>query len=184
MHLTENESRFQDYLDGRLSDLDIVAVEAHLAACPECQACFEQWQALDLELSHALPKPVLSPNFYNRVRDQIKSHPGSEISEAEERLRLENDLQAGWEKLRKSFFRTHLPAFLDCLGYSTAAAVGAYLLFQLTLNVLNTQLKSLNLSSSQLTLGVAVAAACVFLLVGFGIAVRKQLSGWVEQLSA
>lgn len=182
MHLTENESRLQDYLDGRLSAPDSVAVESHLAACPECQAFFEQWQALDLELSQALSKPVLSPDFHDRVLDRIKSHPAPGISEADAKLRLED--QAGWENLRKNFIRTHVPAFLDCLGYSTAAAVAAYLLFHLTLNLLNTQLKSLNLSSSQLTLGVAVTAACVFLLVAFGVAARKQLLGFLQELSA
>ncbi len=184
MHLTENESQLQDYLDGRLADQEAQAVEAHLSECPQCQAFFQQWEQLDSDLASSITAPQLSPDFFSGLHARIElSLPGKQVTENEQR-RLDSDDRATWTALRKNFIRAQMPLFLDTLGYSTAGAVAAYFLFKLILNVLNTPLQSLHLSSSQLTLAVAVAAACVFLLAGFGVAVRKQLLGFMEALSA
>jgi len=184
MHLTQNEDQLQDYLDGRLPLQEAQAVEAHLSECPDCNAFFQQWLRLDLELTQALRKRTLSAGFYSRLHHRIELDGALGTAPTDDKRRLETDFQQTWAMPRKSFLRAHFPALLDGLGYGTAAGVGASLLFHLILNLLNTQIKSLNLSSSQLTLGLALAAACVFLLVGFGVAARKQLIGWMEELSA
>ena len=88
-----------------------------------------------------------------------------------------------WSRMRRDFIRSQFPAFLDALGYSTAAAVGAYLLFQVLLRLLNAHFKSLPFSPSQIAIGIALAAGGVILLAGLGVAIRKQLSHWVDEWS-
>ena len=184
MHLTENEDQLQEYLDGSLPPQQAQALEAHLADCSECHAFLQDLRELDVELSHSLRKPALSPDFFERVRSQIELTASAPAPKGDEKRRLQTDYEANWTMLRKDLFRAQLPALLDGLGYSVAAAVGAYLLFHLLLNVLNSQLKSLNLPPSQIALGISLAAGGVFLLAGFGVALRKQLARWVMELTA
>jgi hypothetical protein len=184
MHLTEDDSQFQDYLDGRLPAPEAQLIQAHLEGCRGCRALVEEWQKLDLELSHHLPHPALSSEFYARLHDRIELDPLAPSSETDKKRRIENQYDAVWKALRKSFFRGQFPALLDGVGYSTLAAVGAYLLFHLLLNLLHAHFKSLPLSQNQMELGVLSIVSLIFLLAGFGVAARKQLAAWAEELSA
>src|SRR5713101_5145358 len=125
MHLTDDEGQLQDYLDGRLTLQEAQAVEAHLSNCSDCLAMFQQWQQLDFDLAHNLPKPALSPDFNARLREQVERTCPSkaEPTRVSERQQLEAELQERWMAQRKHFLRIHFLAFLDSLGYSTAAAV-------------------------------------------------------------
>ncbi len=182
MHFTENDAQFQAYLDGALPPDETRAIEEHLTACPDCRALVQHWQELDTALSQTFSRPALSPDFRRRLRTRIAAS-APEDSAFEEEHGLDLDFERTWSRLRQQFFHARLPAFLDALGYITAAAVGGYLLFPLLLRWLSSHAKSWQIPPTQLALMAGTAAGVLFLLVAFGLVSRKHITRWVEELA-
>jgi anti-sigma factor RsiW len=179
MHLNENDPRLQDYLDDRLSPAETREVEDHLNACSECQALVSQAQQVDADLTRHFATVSLSPDFTARLLQRAnRSGAPAPVTESQKR-QLENELRSTWNTESRNFFRSQLPLALDWLGYSTAAAVGFYLLSHLALATLKSQLKPAFVIPASSTLTVAAAAAALFMLAGWAVASRRKLARWL-----
>lgn len=82
----------QDWIDGDLDPSESAALEAHLAACPRCQAQRNAFRALDSTLSHAFSREALSADFDRRLLGRIDL--ARKPDRAAARARLEQAWQA------------------------------------------------------------------------------------------
>ena len=133
IHLPQDEDRLLEYLDGQLPPSEAHAIEAHLAACPECQALRREWEQLDEKLAHTLAQPRLSPDFGGRLRQKVAveakvSASGVEAPKSVVPGAQTYDPGVGARRREKHVFWL---ALLDGLGYGAAAMVGGYWLLHL-----------------------------------------------------
>jgi anti-sigma factor RsiW len=135
IHSPQDEDRLLQYLDGQLPVPEAHAVEAHLAACPECQALRRQWAQLDERLAHTLAQPRLSPDFAARLRQQIaaEAKPGMQRAAGREMAGAAAGSQPAWLEARRHGTSLAWLGLLDVVGYGVLAAVGGYCLFRLAL---------------------------------------------------
>jgi anti-sigma factor RsiW len=183
-HWGEEDARWLDYLDGRLPAAEAQAIEAHLAACPECRDQCRQWQHLDAELARGLARPALSPEFATRLREQIASAPAPVLPAARAQLRAqpEQELQAPWAEYRRRFLCAEIPGLLDRLGYAAAAGVGGYGLFLLLMRGLDASAKAAAGSLDHLLLPLGLAVGALVLVTALGFTARNQLERWLGEL--
>jgi anti-sigma factor RsiW len=180
-HLTDDEARLQDYLDGRLPLPETRAVADHLAGCADCRAALGQWEQLDSALARRITGPALSPGFKARLLGQTERRPApaSPAGGAIAPEQLDAQFRAIWRAQRQKFFRSKLPVLLDSVGYGTAAAIGALLLLRLVTASQTGLLKALALSAEQLTMLIASAAGALCLLAGIALAAKSRLIRWL-----
>lgn len=183
MHLNENDPRLQDYLDDRLSPSEIRAIEDHLAACPECQGLVHHAQQVDAEFASHFATITPSRDFTARLL-QAANRVGAPTPATEtQKQQLENEMRSTWNAENRNFFRSQLPAALDWLGYSTAAAVGFYLLSHFALGAFKAQLKTALSLPATTTLALAAAAAALFMLAGWAVASRHKVARWLSDFA-
>jgi len=181
LHLTENDPRLYDYMDGCLPAPERAAIEQHLACCPECAALCRQYQQLDGQLARAFDGPSLSSGFHASLLRQVDLQPrfAAKPLPPEERQKLESQFNTQWQKQRRRFFREQLPRFLDFLGYSAAAAVGGSVLFRMIIALLQPSGAATNNISPHLALALGVGAGAVILLTGFAVLAKSHLTRWL-----
>jgi anti-sigma factor RsiW len=181
LHLSENDPRLHDYVDGCLRAGERAALEEHLACCPECTALCRQYQQLDHQLSRAIKRPPLSAEFHARLRARIQSesvHERTRLTD-QKRQRLRAELQAQWQSYRRRFFRAQLPGFLDGLGYAAAAAVGGSLLFRLITVFSHASGTSTAGHNNYFALAIGAGAGAVILLGTLAFLAKNQVLRWL-----
>jgi anti-sigma factor RsiW len=183
LHLTENDARLHDYVDGCLPAAERAIVEEHLACCPECANLCRQYQQLDRQLSRVIKHPSLSAEFRSRLLARVQSEPNPANAPLtdQNRQQLLAELQAEWQSYRRHFLRAQLPGFLDGLGYSTAAAIGGLLLFRLIILLLQASGTATipHINPFALAIGASAAAA---ILLGLAFVAKNQVARWLTYL--
>jgi hypothetical protein len=181
IHSPQDEDRLLQYLDGQLPAPEASAIEAHLAACPECHALRRQWEQLDERLAHTLAKPRLSPDFAARVRQRVAA--GAQAIAAGGRMR-ESGVAAAqshqpWIEDRRRGTSVIWLGLLDGVGYGLAAAVGGYCLYRLILAWIPgpAGTGTAFLSSPAFLCGLAIAGAT--LLFGLNLAAKNKPLRWL-----
>ncbi len=181
VHLTENDLRLQEYLDGNLPAPERSAIDQHLTCCSECASLVRQYQRLDRELARIIRRPSLSPGFHSRILEQVQTEPISAHtpSSAQQRQQLEQELEAEWRAQQRSFFRAQLPSLLDGLGYSAAAAIGGSLLFRVIMLLVQASGTASAAQANYQALGLAAAAGALILLGALAFVAKTHLSRWL-----
>lgn len=126
MNCPDFEDRILDWLDNRLSAADRHQVESHVATCAACRRFWLAQQALDARLAAALPRPVLSGDFRDRVLRSVQALATSVPGESREKQRqvLEADLEVRRKALWRACLWRNIPAWLDLAAYITVAIAG------------------------------------------------------------
>jgi anti-sigma factor RsiW len=173
-HSPQDEERLLDYLDGQLPASEARAIEAHAAACPECQALRRQWEQLDEKLARALAQPRLSPDFAARLRERVavETKAGAPAAQTNEPL-----VEA---RLREK--RVFWLGLLDGLGYSAAAMVGGYWLLHLAMAWVPSQAVAGTTFLRSPTFLFALVIAGTALLVGLNLAAKNRVWRWLGGL--
>lgn len=181
VHLTENDPRLQEYIDGHVPTAERSVLEQHLAHCPECAALCREFQQLDRQLARAIQRPSLSPKFHAHLLRQIDNEIcRSGVPRTEEnRRRLESNLEAQWQAHRRHFLRAQLLRFLDGIGYSAAAAIGASLLFRLITIFLQTSGTASTTHAQHLAMALGTAVGTTILLAALAFVGRTHLTRWL-----
>jgi anti-sigma factor RsiW len=179
LHLTENDPRLQDYIDGGLPAAERSALEQHLAGCPECALLCRAYQRLDRQLASHIHRPLLSPGFHARLLHQIEHTGLGGTLAAQKRQQLESDIKAEWQAHRRNFWRALLPGFLDGLGYSGAAAVAGSLLFRLINAFLQASGAATTAHAQQLALALGATVGAAILLASLAFVTKTHLSRWL-----
>ena len=181
IHSPQDEDRLLQYLDGQLPAPEARAVEAHLAACPDCQARRRQWEQLDQQLARTLARPRLSPNFAARVRQRVaaEAEAGAAGSRVRESARVAAESREPWVEDRRRGTSLLWLGLLDGVGYGAAAAVGGYLLFRLAVAWVPSPAGAGTAASSGsgLLFGLAIAGAT--LLFGLNLAAGNRPLRWL-----
>jgi len=177
-HSLQGEERLLEYMDGQLPAPEARAIEAHLAACPECQALRRQWEQLDERLGRTLAQPRLSPDFAARLREQIATG-GTAGAGAWEGGDARAQTHEPWTKDRRRERRIFWLGLLDGLGYGAAAAVGGYWLFRLAVALVpgTASAGAAFLRSPAFLLALVTAGAA--LLVGLSLAAKNKIWRWL-----
>jgi len=172
-HLRRNASALLQYADGELTSNEQQSMAAHFVTCPECRAFHKQAQHLNAALERALTPPLLSPAFtpglWEKIDAQCSSDPASAYRE--QKRNIEREFEAYSNRLRKEMFR--LPNLLDALGCAVAFAMAAYLLVALTTGLATKWLPRLEEHG---ILVLSCTAAMSFLMIGFGIALKRPVA--------
>lgn len=180
VHLTENDPRLQDYIDGHLPTADKVALEEHLARCPECALLCREYQCLDRELARAIRRPSLSSGFHAHLLRQIDNEIArSGALTAQKRQQLQSDLETQWQAHRRRFLRAQLPGFLDGIGYAAAAAIGGSLLFRLLNIFLQASGTATTTHAQHLALALGTALGATILLTALAFVAKAHLTRWL-----
>ncbi len=132
MHSPQDEDRLLQYLDGQLPPPEARAVEAHLAACPDCQALHRQWEQLDQQLAQTMARPKLSPDFATCLRQHIAAEANASAQGigVQEAAVAATQSPRPWVEDRRRAKNLLWLGLLDGVGYGAAAAVGGYLLYR------------------------------------------------------
>ena len=173
-HSPQDEDRLLDYLDGQLPASEARAIEAHAAACPECQALRRQWEQLDEKLARTLAQPRLSPDFAARLRERVavETKAGAPAAQTNEPL----------VEARRREKRVFWLGLLDGLGYSAAAMVGGYWLLHLAMAWVPSQAVAGTTFLRSPTFLFALVTAGAALLVGLNLAAKNRVWRWLGGL--
>jgi anti-sigma factor RsiW len=181
IHSPQDEDRLLQYLDGQLPAPDARAIEAHLAACPDCQALRHQWEQLDQQLARTLAQPRLSPDFAARLQQRVAAEVKAGAPAARMRESAGGAAQSHqpWIENRRRGRNLLWLGLLDGIGYGAAAAVGGYLLFRLTVAWVPgpAGTGTAFLSGPSFLFGLAIAGAT--LLFGLNLAAKNRPLRWL-----
>ena len=169
------------YLDGQLPAPEARAIEAHLAACPDCQELSRQWEQLDQQLARTLAQPRLSPDFGARLRQRVvvevkAGAPGARVRESAGAAAQSHQ---PWIEDRRRWTSLLWLGLLDGVGYGGAAAVGGYCLLRLAVawNPGHADTGTAFLSSPAFLFSLAIAGAT--LLFGLNLAMKNKPLRWL-----
>ena len=181
IHSPQHEDRLLQYLDGRLPTPEARAIEAHLAACPECQTLRRQWEQLDQQLARTLAQPRLSPVFTKHLRQRVAAEAEASAADSRAREKSGAALQSHqpWIEDRRRGRSLLWLGLLDGLDYCAAAAVGGYLLFRLAVAWIPgpAGTGTAFLSGPSFLFGLAIAGAT--LLFGLNLAAKNKPLRWL-----
>jgi anti-sigma factor RsiW len=177
MACPEFENRIADYLEEQLPPSERLAVETHLAACAECRAFCAQLRELDATLARAVKAPALGTDFSARVWRRIEAEPapGSAAERAERRRQAEAEFEARMARLRRPSLR--LLALLDGAGYAALAGLLLCLWYSVAPSVASASSVAATMQGQQ-ALTVAWVTGAVFVVLGIGVAFRRQTARW------
>jgi anti-sigma factor RsiW len=129
MSCPEYELRIAEWVEHRLPEGEKAALEAHLAACPECRDFAARWRALDATLARSIQPAALPADFTTRLWQRIESPlAGPAISSEALKRQVETEHAARMARLDRRF--KSLGSLLDALGLGVlcaGAASAAYL---------------------------------------------------------
>ena len=181
IHSPQDEDRLLQYLDGQLPAPETRAIEAHLAACPDCQGLRRQWEQLDQQLARTLARPRLSPDFAARLRKQVAVEvmagaPGARVRESAGAAAQSHQ---PWIEDRRRWTSLLWLGLLDGVGYGAAAAVGGYCLLRLAVAWIPgpAGTGTAFLSSPAFLFSLAIAGAT--LLFGLNLAAKNRPLCWL-----
>jgi anti-sigma factor RsiW len=75
-HCLEFFERFSELVDGEADDLTEAKVREHLAGCPECQVCFDNFKKSVAAFRRLGPQPV-PPKVVDDIKDFIHKNLAS-----------------------------------------------------------------------------------------------------------
>jgi anti-sigma factor RsiW len=180
-HSPQDEDRLLQYLDGQLPAAEARATEAHLAACPTCQALRRQWEQLDEKLAHTLAQPRLSPDFAARLRQRVavEVKGGAPTAQMQGGAGAEAESQQAWLAATRRVRSLLWLGLLDGVGYGAAAAAGGYWLFRLAMAWIPGPegTGALVPGGTGFLFGLAVAGAT--LVFGLNLAARNKPLRWL-----
>lgn len=173
-HSPQGEERLLQFLDGQLPAPEARAIEAHLAACPECQGLRRQLEQLDEKLASTLAQPRLSPDFAARLRERVavETKVGAPAAQTNE----------PWVEARRRETRVFWLGLLDGLGYGAAAAAGGYWLLHLAVAWVPGPAGIGTAFLRGPTFLLALVTASAALLVGLKLAAKNRVWRWLEAL--
>jgi anti-sigma factor RsiW len=183
-HLPQDEDRLLQYLDGQLPAPEARAIEAHLAVCLECQALRRQWEQLDEKLARTLAQPGLSPDFAERLRQQVAVgvKPGAPGVRVRESAGPGATSYQPWIEAGRRGSNVLWLRLLDGLGYGAAAAVGGYYVFYLAFTWVPGPSDAGTAFLRGPAFSLALVAAGAALLVGFNLAAKNRVLRWLGAL--
>jgi anti-sigma factor RsiW len=178
-----DEHRLLEFLDGQLPLSERQAVEAHLAACAQCETFVEQWRQLEGRLeAHLLPR-ALSAGFARRVWNAIENESSvGQLASAEKPEPLDVEWAAAWAEHRRRFLWSQLPGALDKVGFTLGAGVLILILWRLLIRFSDLLLRISDISLEPRTTLVGAGLTAVVLLAALSFAAKRPLTRMLAKL--